>query len=306
MTRSRPLKDIGASVLARLKNHADATGDDFHFVLTRFALERLLYRIECSPHAERFVVKGALLFLVWADAIYRPTRDLDLMALQSATETEMETIFRDICATPVPDDAVRFDADRLSVEPIREDDAYAGLRVALSARIRSAKISLQVDIGFGDAITPAVNRATFPVLLDFPPPELACYPPETVIAEKLDALVQLGMANSRMKDYFDLWMLSRKHRFDGHVLVHAIRNTFRRRARIPSTDAPTGLTDDFADDDAKRTQWKAFLRRSGLSAAPQDLHEVVAVLQVFLLPPYAAFQTGHDFPRHWSDNGPWR
>lgn len=210
--------NVGASVRARLLRLARERGEDFQLVLTRYASERLLYRLTSSRHASRFVLKGAALFTLWTGRAHRATRDLDLLGFGDSTEPHVRAVFADVLAGDVCDDGVRFDEDSLEVGPIREEQEYGGVRVVVIARIASAKVRLQVDVGFGDAVTPEAAMVEFPTLLDFPAPRLRAYPRETVVAEKVEAMVQLGLANSRMKDFYDLVIQpGRGHRHDREV-----------------------------------------------------------------------------------------
>lgn len=212
MTKSP--KDIGASVRARLLRLARERGEDFQLVLTRYANERLLYRLATSGHASRFVLKGAALFTIWTGEPHRATRDVDLLGFGDPSEDHLRAVFADILAVEVDDDGVRFDESTLDVGPIREEQDYGGVRVVLIAQVTNAKVRLQVDVGFGDAITPDAMNVDFPPLLDFPAPNLRAYPRETVVAEKLEAMVKLGQANSRMKDFYDLAVLSQTFAFE--------------------------------------------------------------------------------------------
>ena len=222
-------KNLVASVHNRLLNHARKSKDEPQLVLMRYGLERLLYRLSKSDNAGEFVVKGAMLFLVWTGEPHRATKDLDLLALKSNSIEHLEKVFREVCKLSVEDDGLIFLADSVAAEAIRENDIYQGVRVTLESRLGNARIPLQVDIGFGDVVTPKAGKITFPTLLDFPAPKVAIYPKETAIAEKFEIMVKLGVANSRMKDYYDIWALSREFDFDGAQLSDAIRATFRRR-----------------------------------------------------------------------------
>ncbi len=233
----KPVSNVGASVRARLLRLARERGEDFQLVLVRYANERLLYRLSKSRHASRFVLKGATLFGVWTGAPHRATRDIDLLGSGNASESHIREVFAEVIALDVEDDGLELDVDSMNVGPIRDGQEYAGLRVVLNARLTSAQLRLQIDIGFGDVITPAAVTLEVPTLLDQPAPRLRVYPKETVIAEKLEALVQLGIANSRMKDFYDLAVLAESFEFEGESLVAAIRATFARRG----TALPVGL-----------------------------------------------------------------
>jgi predicted nucleotidyltransferase component of viral defense system len=295
--------DLAASVRQRLANVARQRGEDFQRVLTRYLIERLLYRLARSPHAGRFLLKGAMLFTLWTGRLHRPTKDLDLLGRGDAGPEALAEVFRGLCSLEVEPDGVEFAADTVTVEAIREDQEYQGQRVHLEGRLGSARVRLQVDVGFGDAVTPAAQAVVFPTLLEMPAPELKAYPRETVVAEKLQAMVMLGMANSRMKDFFDLWVLAAEFEFQGTVLSKAIGATFRRRGTETPVE-PLALTAEFTSDGAKQTQWKAFLSRSGLDAAV-TLEGVVAQLRNFLLGPLQAVRAGANFPAKWPPGGPW-
>lgn len=266
-----------ASIRARLKNRADAEKQDFDLVLTRFGLERLLYRLSVSRHAPSYLLKGALLFALWFDAPLRPTRDADLLGFGPDDVESARAVFREICAIEA-DDGIVFDAGSVRAERIRKEAGYGGVRVVLRATLEGARISLQVDIGFGDVVTPAPEAIAYPVLLDdLPAPGLKAYPKATVVAEKFQALCALGMANTRMKDYFDLWVLLRANDLDDPELARAIRATFVRRRTPMPNGIPAGLSDAFAADAGKRTQWRAFVGRNKLETA--ELEVVVRALR---------------------------
>ena len=257
-------RNLAASVRARLKQHADASKQDFNLTLTHYGLERLLYRLSVSTHASSFLLKGALLFTVWYDMAHRPTRDADLLGFgPDDVETAVNT-FRQICQTPVTD-AIVFDPASVKGSIIRKEAGYGGVRIDLQATLDGARIALQVDIGFGDAVTPAPQTITYPVLLDeFPAPQLRAYPKCTVIAEKFHAVCLLGLANTRMKDYFDLWVLLNDTTIDRLDVRRAIQATLERRKLIQPHRLPIGLTDTFSEDAIKQTQWKAFLKKNRL------------------------------------------
>jgi len=278
----RKPRNIGASVRARLLDRARAERSDFQILLTRYALERLLCRLSASTHRECFILKGAMLFVTWVADPFRPTRDLDLLGYGDDDVEAIADTFRSICAEPVADDGVVFDHTGFLAAPIREEVEYGGVRVRTTATIAGARIPIQVDIGFGDAVTPAPVEIDYPALLDAPAPHLRAYPVETVVAEKFEALVRLGIANSRLKDFYDLWLIAETFAFDRSVLTTAIRNTFERRQTALLDETPLGLSDVYAETWDR--QWRAFLGRDRMAAAPQGLAMVVADLKRFLLP----------------------
>lgn len=302
MTKSP--KDVGASVRARLLRLARERGEDFQLLLTRYANERLLYRLAQSPHGSRFVLKGAALFTLWTGRPHRVTRDLDLLGFGDPSEAELRKVFAEVLSLDVGDDGVAFDPESLDIGLIREDQAYGGIRVVTTARVTTARVRLQIDVGFGDAITPAAITVDFPALLDFPAPRLSAYPRETVVAEKLEAMVQLGLANSRMKDFYDLVVLSRLFDFDGELLARAIGATFERRKTPLPVGPPLALTSEFAEDAAKKAQWAAFVRKTGASDAP-DLPATVAAIARFVERPLDAAASPSSWTARWPPAGPW-
>lgn len=281
MSNSR--EGLARSVQVRLARHAREIGVDPNLVLTRYAVERFLYRLSRSPYAERFVLKGALLMLVWLGESLRPTSDADLLGFGELTEGTLAKILREVAAQPVEADAVEFDADSVRVGPIRAEDDYGGWRATILARVGAARLTVQVDVGIGDAVTPAPQWLDYPGLLDLPSPRLHAYPRESVIAEKLHAIVLFGTRNSRMKDYFDLHALAREGAVDSAILANAIAATFERRATVVPAEVPAGLLDDFARDSSSQAQWKAFLSRNRINAAPLD--QVVARVRDFVREP---------------------
>lgn len=303
MSKDR-IRNLPASVRERLRQLAVAQKEDFQLVLTHYGLERLLYRLSRSPHAELFILKGALLFQLWTGQTHRPTRDLDLLGRGDDSVDGVVEVFRAVCRQAVEEDGLEFDAKGVRGERIKEGQEYPGIRVYCAARLENAHIPLQIDVGFGDAVTPPAAGVRYPTLLQFPAPELRAYRQETVIAEKFQALVALGMTNSRMKDFYDLCMLARGFAFDGSTLGQAIRATFRRRKTALPAAPPVALTAVFAGDARKCKQWEAFLRKSKLSAGA-DLAKVVAELHDFLMPPARAMAAGEPFERNWLAGGPW-
>lgn len=278
---AKELKNVGASVRARLLQLAKASGQSFDLVLTRFALERLLFRLSQSPHADRFVLKGAMLMMSWFEDPHRGTRDLDLLGFGDPEPEAMLATFREILALDA-DDGVEFDANALRIDRIREELEYGGLRLRTTASINGARISLTIDIGFGDAMEPGAEMLDYPSMLAFPAPRLRAYARETVVAEKFQAMVALGRANSRMKDFYDIWVLSKSFDFAGDRLARAITATFTRRETAIPVTLPDALTPAFANDEQKQRQWNAFVR--DVSANPGSLEDVVASLAEFLMP----------------------
>ena len=271
---------MGASVRGRLLNLAKERGQPFDLLLTRYALERLLYRLSTTQYRERFVLKGAMLMTTWFDTKFRPTRDVDFLGFGESEPNKVLGIFREIC-TVAQDDGVRFDADAIKVERNREE-LDGGLRLRTQAIIDGARVPVVIDIGFGDATEPGLDDIDYPVLLDAPAPKLRGYRHETVVAEKFEAIVKLGRANTRMKDFYDIWILSREYEFTGDALARAIAATFARRKTDIPTERPIGLTKAFAEDPAKQQQWKSFAQTIGVELPA--LGEIIEELAAFLLP----------------------
>lgn len=277
--------DLAASIHARLLNRAKARGEDFNLILTRYALERFLYRLSRVPAREAYWLKGAMLFDLWFDVPHRPTRDADFLGFGPMDTEALAGTIREICGVSV-DDGMAYDPDTITVEEIREEARYGGLRVRLLGLLGNARCVVQLDVGYGDAVTPGPEEAVYPTLLDDqPPPRLRVYPRAAVVAEKLEAIVSLGMANSRMKDYFDLRALAREGTLDARQLGDAIAATFQRRGTDVPVEVPLGLSDEFARDAAKRAQWKAFLGKNRLEAPTLD--EVVEEVRRFVAEPLA-------------------
>lgn len=276
---------LAASIHARLLNRAKARGEDFNLILTRYALERFLYRLSRVPAREAYWLKGAMLFDLWFDVPHRPTRDADFLGFGPMDTEVLASTIRDICGVVV-DDGMAYDPDSITVDEIREEARYGGLRVRLLGLLGNARCVVQLDVGYGDAVMPGPEEAVYPTLLDDqPPPRLRVYPRAAVVAEKLEAIVSLGMANSRMKDYFDLRALAREGALDARQLANAIAATFQRRGTDVPVDVPLGLSDEFARDAAKRAQWKAFLSKNRLEAPTLD--EVVEEVRRFVAEPLA-------------------
>lgn len=278
-------KNVAASIRQRLLNISREEKIEFQLILTRFALERFLFRLSQSKYTNDFVLKGAMLFQVWQKSLQRPTRDLDLLSFGNPDEAYFTNVIAEICLQDFADDGLVFDSNSVQVGRIKEEDEYQGLRATLIAMLDSARIPLQIDIGFGDSIVPAPVSIDFPTLLELPSPKLKAYSHETVVAEKFHAMVHRGIANSRMKDFYDLWVLATKHKFNRLPLKDAISATFRQRATKLPVEPPLALTDEFAYDSVKLTQWIAFLRKSKLIDPEKlSLVNVVRIIGALIMP----------------------
>lgn len=296
---------LAQSVQTRLLGHARTIGADPNAVLARYGLERFLYRLGRSPHVDRFVLKGGMLLRVWLGETSRPTRDADLLGYGSLSVTDLEQVFREVCVVEVEPDGVAYAPASVKVSPIRVEDAYGGQRITLTGALGKARLSVQVDVGIGDAVTPAAEWIDYPSLLDLPRPRLRAYRPETAIAEKVHAMTTLGMANTRMRDFFDVYELARQHEFDGAALASALRDTFARRRTPISAELPLALTAAFGADAEKQVQWRAFLRKGRFNDAPEELSAVVEAISAFVGPALMAARGAAD-PGRWSNRGRWR
>ncbi len=302
----RPVKNVSASVRQRLLNLARARGEDFQHVLVRYAIERLLYRISRSSQGHRFVLKGAVLFSLWSDSPHRATRDLDLWSHGDNSVRSLEESFQEICTTSVDDDGIVFNPGSVAGSEIRRDDEYLGVRLRFLATLAGARVPMQVDVGFGDDVTPPPQAVRFPTLLPFAEPEVRAYPREAVVAEKFQAMVTLGMGNSRMKDFYDLFVLARDFDFTDSALCRAIRSTFGRRDTPIPKGTPLALTEEFYGDRAKLAQWRAFLRKSRVADADLALSLAVRLIRELILPPTNALANDQIFSsRRWRPGGPW-
>jgi predicted nucleotidyltransferase component of viral defense system len=302
----KPKTNLAASVRSRLLKLNEATRQDYNAILTRYCLERLLYRLSVSKHRDKFILKGAMLFAVWQGSPHRQTRDLDLLGFGDSSQATLKDVFRDFCNQAVDDDGVTFDPDAVSTGAIRDDAEYGGVRVKIIAHIGEARISLQVDVGFGDVLTPQPQEESYPCLLGMPAPVLRCYARETVVAEKLAAIIKLGDINTRYKDYFDLLFLSERFNFDGPLLREAIEATLKRRGWLDiATAMPDGLLVSFGTDPVRSKQWAGFCEKSKL-AESRSLAEVVQRVADFVISPLEAITKATPFTQGWIAGGPWK
>lgn len=298
------VKNLEASVHARLQNHARATNRPFQELLQYYAMERFLYRLSKSPHRTRLVLKGALMLHVWDAPLARATKDLDFLGRLDNSLENLERVVREVCAAGVEPDGMAFDPATVRTERIKEDADYEGVRVRFVGLLGRARVAMQIDVGFGDVVTPGAETITYPALLDFPAPELSGYPRETVVAEKFQAMVYLRTLNSRMKDFHDVWLLASQFTFDGAVLAKAIAATFANRATAIDA-APIAFTPEFTEQASTLAQWTAFRSKLRNPECPARLSEVVVLLSEFLLPIARACADGEGFTRRWAPGGPW-
>ncbi len=295
--------NIAASIRQRLLNRARQDKRPFNELLQYYAMERFLYRLSQSAHAECFILKGALMLRVWQAPEVRPTMDIDMLGKTDNSAEALLTQIREVLTTAVEDDGLEYVPDSLQPDAITEGADYQGQRLRFTGTLAGARVTLQLDIGFGDAVHPAAELATFPTLLDLPAPHLLCYSRESAIAEKFQAMVSLGDLNSRMKDFYDIWLLARQFDFDSAQLAEAIGLTFSRRGTALPGALPFGP--DFIA--AKQTQWLAFHKRLQQPNLPEQFTEVVKVLAEFLTPFLAPSDTPESYtmPKNWLASGPW-
>lgn len=301
----RIIKDIPKSVIARLLNIAKARKEDFNQILNDYAMERLLYRLSISEYKDLFIVKGAKLFQLWANTPHRATHDLDLLSFGNSEIDHVVDIFHKILSIECKDDGLKFVLDNIKGERIKADQKYQGVRVIAKAFLDSANIHLQIDVGFGDIITPKPQTLNYPTLLALPSPKLLVYPKETVVAEKFHAMVLLAMTNTRMKDFYDLWVLTTTQEFQGHIILTAIQRTFEKRASVALiSETPIALTEEFYNDAGKKAQWSSFLKRTKITSNT-SLAETITKLHDFFIPMSDALLRGESFDFIWYPQQGW-
>ncbi len=301
-------KNPAASIRARLLEHAKQHGDDYQRVLTRYTIERLLYRLSQTEAAEHYVLKGAMLFVTWPEHVFRPTGDLDLLGQGDPDPAVIAALFRHICEIKAVDDGITFDPASLTVEAVREANKYQGVQLRLSGELAKAIIPVQVDIGFGDHVYPPPKRRSFPSLLpNLPIAEILMYPPETVVAEKFEAMIRFGEANGRIKDFHDMWVTTRTFPFDLPSLLEAVSGTLRRRETAIPTEMPVGLTSAFAEVAEERGLWSGFLRRNPPTLQPPPFANLQGELRQFFGPVIASLAMPEAARGRWDPDGrAWR
>lgn len=300
---NRAPKNVAISVRDRLVARARDRRENAQLLMTRYVIERLLYRLSLSAHRNRFILKGAMLFSLWADAPYRATGDLDLLGAGENSPEELTSVFREILAVEVEDDGILFRPDTLRATAARAEDEYSGVRIDFLAELAGARLPVHVDIGYGDTVTPSPVDIRYPSMLGQPMAELRAYPPETVVAEKFQAMVALDMINTRLKDFYDLWAIAGAFEFEGAVLARAIGATFERRQTALPLDTPIAFSSAYADD--KQGQWVAFLKRTEIALAPEPFPDVQAQIAKLVMPPVLALTKDVEFASHWRPGGPW-
>ncbi len=306
--KDKVIKDPASSIRARLFTHAKANGDDFQRILTRYAIERLLFRLSQTQAAERYVLKGAMLFVTWPKHVLRPTGDLDLLGQGDPDPDALIEVFTRICQVELPDDGILFDLATLKVEPVRDSDKYQGARLSVKAGLSGAVIAVLIDIGFGDHVYPPPKRETFPsLLLGLPEANILMYPPETVIAEKFEAMIRFGETNGRIKDFYDIWVTMRTFPFELASIGEAVGGTLQRRQTAIPTEMPIGLTDAFAAIVEERGLWTGFLRRTPPVMKPPPFLQLLDELRRFFGPVIASLSVPEGARGRWDPDGSaWR
>lgn len=293
------------SIRHRLRNELRARGEDVTLGLSRYAVERFLYRLGCSVHREKFVLKGATLFAMWGTA-YRPTRDVDFTGYGSSEPQDVIKAFREICNTPDDVDQLMFDTENITAEAIRDGSEYDGLRIRIRAKLGDSDVPVQIDVGFGNAIVPGPEEREYRTILGDPPPRILAYPAESVIAEKTHAMVLLGQRNSRFKDFYDVYAMAGAFRFERTTLVQAVKATFERRRTTVQAALPEAFAAPFYSNAARGLQWRAYVTRNTLSDAPSDFAQVGDRLTAFLQPIWTDVASSAGTIGDWKNGGPWR
>ncbi|MFH0783186.1 MAG: nucleotidyl transferase AbiEii/AbiGii toxin family protein [Pseudomonadota bacterium] len=298
----KPTRNVPSSVRQRLLNRAKIDKRPFHELLQYYAMERFLYRLSGSAHADCFILKGALMLKVWSSSEFRSTMDIDMLGRTSNEETSIIAQIRDIMAVDVEPDGLTFNPDSIQSERITEDADYEGIRIRFRGSLDSARVSMQIDIGFGDIVYPGPVESDLPTMLGSPVPRLLCYSRESAIAEKFEAMAKLGALNSRMKDFYDIWLLSRQFDFDGAKLAEAIRLTFERRGTVMPVEIEA-FDEPFIS--AKQIQWSAFWKRLQQDHVPVSFRDIVSAVETFLVPVASTTSQGTTKPMSWIASGPW-
>ena len=297
--------NLPASIRARLKNRADELGMDLNQVLQYYAMERFLYWLSKTSWAERLVVKGAAMLRVWDGAIARPTKDIDFLGNIDNSPEAVAAIVKE-CLAVESADGLEFSPD-VTVEPITVEDRYPGVRALIECRLSGARIRLQLDIGVADIAVPEPGWVDYPTLLATEAPRVLAYQPATAVAEKFETMISRGLLNSRVKDYYDIWMLSRSVAFDGTELRDSIAATFGQRGTQVPASRPPVLSNEYSQRPETMAQWTAFVKRLGVSGleAPDSLVDVVDIIGVFIMPPAAAAAVGEPFSLKWVPSAGW-
>ena len=302
----KDIKNMQASIWGRLQNKAKETNRPFSEVLQYYGMERFLYRFSLSGYADRFILKGALMFTVWEVPERRTTLDMDFSAKYDNKVTSIEKVVKEICKVQVIPDGLLFDPKTVKGQRIKEAADYEGVRVKFRGFLKRARIPMQLDVAFGDIIYPRSKTIDYPVILDLPKPRLKGYPAESVISEKLEAMVKLGLLNSRMKDFYDLWLMMRRFDFDGSRLAEALKRTFNHRKTPPPQDEALFAEEIYNEESDRQTLWRAFLKKGDIKHAPGKLCITAEKIEKFLIKPLNAARKNQEFNKEWKAPGPWK
>ncbi len=300
------IKNVPASVRARLQNKAKETNRPFSEILQYYGMERFLYRFSRSKYANTFILKGALMFTVWQIPERRTTLDIDFLARYDNQTATIEKVIKDVCNVPVTPDGLVFDSETVKGKKIKEDADYEGVRVKFSGFLERSRIPMQIDVGFGDVIYPKAKRIDYPVILDFPEPHLKGYTIESVVSEKFEAMVKLGLLNSRMKDFYDIWLMMRQFNFKGLTLAEALKKTFKHRKTSLPQGKPLFAEELYDEKSDRQTLWKAFLKKGDIKNTPEKLSAIARGIEEFLVKPLDAIHNGKRFNEEWKVAGPWK
>lgn len=302
----KDVTNIKASIKARLANKAREIDRPFAEVLQYYGMERFLYRFGRSKYADKFVLKGALLFTAWQVPQRRTTLDIDFLGRYDNQVVSIESVMKDVCDVVVEPDGLVFDAKTVQGRKIKEDADYEGVRVKFIGLLQRSRIAMQIDVGFGDVIYPGTRVIDYPVILDLPKPHLNGYPVESVVSEKFEAMVKLGVVNSRMKDFYDVWLIIHQFNFDGLNLTGALKKTFDHR----QTDIPNGkplfVQEIYNEESDRQALWKMFLMKGDIKHAPEKLSTIAKEIEGFLIEPLSALNKRIKFSKEWKPSGPWK
>ncbi len=302
----KDIKNLQASVKDRLLNIAKETNCPFLEILQHYGMERFLYRFSCSKYKDKFILKGALMFTVWQISERRTTLDIDFLANYDNQVVTIEKVIKDICNVSVIPDGLIFDAETVKGQRIKEEMEYEGVRVKFIGLLGRSRIPMQIDVGFGDIIYPSPKAIDYPVILDFPKPLLKGYPPESVVSEKFEAMIKLGFINSRMKDFYDIWLMIHRFNFNGLHLVEALKKTFKRRKTTLPRNKPFFAEEIYDEKSDRQTLWRAFLKKEGIKFAPEKLSDIARELEEFLIEPINSINSNYEFHKVWDVSGAWK
>lgn len=297
-------RNLSQSIRAKLLQRSKQKKVDFNNEVTRYALERFLYRLSQSEYKNKFVLKGATLFKVWNGEPHRPTKDLDLLGFGESDIPEIEKEIKAVCEIQC-EDGIDLHPQSVTGETIKEDQEYEGIRIYINYTLAKNRGKIQLDIGFGDVITPEPLEREIPTEFDLPVPSLRIYPPETVIAEKFQAMVSLGISNSRMKDFYDILFISRNFELNGDLLKQAIEATFNRRQTSISEEIPLVFSTEFTQDSKRQQAWQAFVNRNKLPVSEESFSDIIEEIKDFLIPVYSAISSNERFEKNWFPSSKW-